>query len=367
MIAGGRRRPRVLMLTSGPLDGHLGADTDLAMVLLEHLDDVRYSWFRKWPRPDERVRALPGRPLPIASRDGEPHLPERLQAAAYALAMTRRSDLVHALITIGPGFPAASRALSALVGDRPVLHTVPGVMDPALLRRSRPLGLTVALSQTTAEALRTAGFGDVRVVSPVIRMDRWPLVPRPSGDTPTILVTGHHDPQGGSCEAVTAAAVARRAGARFKLVLALRGRPGQDVRALEGVLRAQAQREGMPDTEVLGHVDDMPALLAAADILLYVPQSTGGKADVPLTVLQALATGRPVVLSELPQFLPLRDVVLRAPPGDCGHTGNLLADVLARPRWWRSLAERGRAAVEVRFAEAGFASQYARLYKELLP
>jgi glycosyltransferase involved in cell wall biosynthesis len=361
------RRPRVLLLTSGPLDGHRGADTDLAMTLLERLGEVRYSWFRKWPRPDDRVRALPGRPLPIGSLDGEPRVPERLQAAAYALALARRSDLVHALITVGPGFPAASRAWPALVGDRPVLHTVPGVMDPALLPRSRPLGLTVALSRTTAQALRTAGFGDVRVVPPVVRLDRWPQVPRPPGDTPTVLVTGHHDPRGGSGEAVAAAAVARRAGARFKLVLALRGRPGQDVRALEGALRAQAYREGLPDTEVLGHVDDMQALLAAADVLLYLPRSTGGKADVPLTVLQALATGRPVVLSELPQFLPVRDVVLRAEPGDSEHAGFLLADVLARPRWWRSLAERGRAAVEARFAEAGFAAEYARLYEELLP
>ncbi|MFE7955692.1 MULTISPECIES: glycosyltransferase [unclassified Streptomyces] len=361
------RRPRVLLLTSGPLDGRRGADTDLAMALVESVHEVRYCWFRKWPRPDERVRHLTGRPVPLASLDGVPHLSERLQAATHGLVRARRCDLVHAVLTIGAGFPPFSRLWPYLAGDAaPVLHTVPGVMDPALLARTRPLGVTVALSGATATALRTAGFDRVRVVPPVVRTADWPRRPRPAADPPTVLITGHHDPQGGIADAVASAAVARREGARFRLVLALRARPGQNVRALERAVRAQAAREGLPDTEVLGHVEDMPARVAAASVLLYVPRSLGGKADVPLTVLQALATGRPVILSDLPQFESLRNVVLRAAPGDRDHTGRLLAQVLARPRWWQELADRGPAAVEERFGEKRFASRYLSLYEELM-
>jgi glycosyltransferase involved in cell wall biosynthesis len=224
----------------------------------------------------------------------------------------------------------------------------------------------VALSEVTASALRTAGFEDVRVIRPVVRLDDWPASPRPATDPPTVLVTGHHDAGGGAEEAIASAAVAARAGARFRLVLALRDRPGQDTRTLEGTLRARAAREGLPETEVLGHVDDMHALLVSADVLLYVPRALGGKADVPLTVLQALATGRPVVLSELAQFESLGGSVLRAAPGDCEGTGRLLTRLLTQPRWWRQLAQRGRTTVEEHFGEAQFLSQYARLYEELL-
>lgn len=328
---------------------------------------MRYVWFRKWPRPDESVRDMPGRPVPLLSRDGVPRLPVRVQAMAAGSVLTRRCDLVHAVMTIGTGFPPFSRLWPRIVGDTPVLHTVPGVMHPALLARSRPLGPTVALSEATAGRMRSAGFGEVRVIHPVVRLDEWPPLPRPPSGTRTVLVTGHHDPGGGAEEAIASAAVAARAGARFRLVLALRDRPGLNTRALEENLRARAARHGLPETVVLGPVRDMHGLLAAADVLLYVPRVLGGKADVPLTVLQALATGRPVVLSELPQFESLRDAVLRAAPGDCEQTGLLLRRLLDRPRWWQSLAERGRATAVERFGVAQFAAQYARLYEELLP
>ncbi|WP_432155595.1 MULTISPECIES: glycosyltransferase [unclassified Streptomyces] len=367
MAADDRCRPRVLLLTSGPVDGGLGGDTDLAMALARGVPNVRYRWFRKWPRPDAMVRDIPGTPVPLASRDGVPHLPERVQAAAAGTVLGRRCDLVHAVLTIGSGFPRFSRVWPRLLGGTPVLHTVPGVMDPALLAQCHPLGPTVALSEATAKALRTAGFQDVRVISPVVPLDAWPWRPRPSAEPPTVLVTGHHDEGGGAEEALASAAVASRAGARFRLVLALRDRPGQDTRARERALRARAARAGLPETEVLGHVDDMHGLMASADVLLYVPRTLGGKADIPLTVLQALATGRPVILSGLPQFESLHDTVVRSAPGDCLGTGRLLVQLWERPRWWRQLAERGRAVVEEHFGEARFLAQYTSLYEELLP
>lgn len=365
-MARDRSRPRVLLLTSGPVDGGRGGDTDLAMALAQGIPQVRYLWFRRWPGLDETVWDLPGRSVPLLSRDGVPRLPVRVQAAAAGCALTRRCDLVHAVMTIGSSFPLFSHLWDRLVGDTPVLHTVPGVMNPALLARSRPLGPTVALSEVTAAEMRTAGFDEVRVIRPVVRLDEWPLRPRPSTDRPTVLVTGHHDSGGGAEEAIASAAVAARAGARFRLVLALRDRPGQDTRTLEENLRAQAARQGLTETEVLGSGSDMHALLASADVLLYVPRALGGKADVPLTVLQALATGRPVVLSELPQFESLRGTVLTAAPGDCERTGRLLRQVLDRPRCWQELARRGRVTVEERFGVAQFAAQYSRLYEELL-
>ncbi|MFK4100567.1 glycosyltransferase [Streptomyces sp. NPDC019531] len=336
------------------------------MALAQGIPQVQYLWFRRWPGLDETVRGLPGRPVPLLSRDGVPRLPVRVQAAVAGCVLTRGCDLVHAVMTIGNSFPPFSRLWPRLVGDTPVLHTVPGVMNPAFLARSRPLGPTVALSEATAAQMRAAGFGEVRVIRPVVRLDEWPLRPRPASDKPTVLVTGHHDPGGGAEEAIASAAVAARAGARFRLVLALRDRPGQDTRALEENLRVRAARQGLPETEVLGPVCDMHDLLASADVLLYVPRALGGKADVPLTVLQALATGRPVVLSEQPQFESLRGTVLRAAPGDCDRTGRLLWQLLDRPGWWQNLAQRGRATVEERFGVAQFAAQYSRLYEELL-
>ncbi|MFF7133788.1 glycosyltransferase family 4 protein [Streptomyces sp. NPDC008196] len=299
------------------------------------------------------------------SRDGAPHVAERVQAALLGGVLARRTDLVHAVLTIGKAYPLFSRLRPGFFGDGPVIHTVSGVMDVGLLERARPLGVTVALSEVTAGHLRAAGFGDVRVIPPTIPLDRWPWRPR-AGGTPVVLFAGHHDPGGGAPEAIIAAAEAYRRGARFRLVLAMRGRFGQDERRLEAELRTLAAREGLPEIDVRGLVPDMAGLLEAADVLLFPPRRLGGKADVPFVVLEALATGRPVILSDLPQFAALGDSGLRAPVGDWLRTGELLARLLEQPRWWEMQVKRGRATVEEVFGLDRFRAQYEHLYKEVL-
>ncbi|MFD7321593.1 glycosyltransferase family 4 protein [Streptomyces sp. NPDC059875] len=360
------RPPRVLLLTSSPLDGADGSDVGLAREVLGGLPDVEFLWFSQ--RPGRTGSPVPpvGRAIPLWSGDGSPHASVRVQAALAGAVAARRADLVHAFLTIGRTFPAFSWLRPLLLGARPVVHTVPGVMHTRLLARSRPLGTTVALSESMARRLRAADFGDVRVILPMIPLAHWPCRPRPEG-LPVVLFAGPHDPEGGAVTAIEAAAEAERAGAGFRLVLAMRGRPGQETAALEEELRERAGSAGLRDVEVRGYVDDMNSLLASAHVLLFPPPTIGAKADIPLTVLQALATGRPAILSDLPQFTDFGDAVLRAPAGDGRRTGDLLVWLLDQPRVWDMLAERGRATVEERFSPQRFIAQYAALYRELLP
>lgn len=360
------RRARVLLLTSGPLDRRNGADTELATAVAEAVTDADFTWFTRWPWRRGHRPVVRGRPVPLPAHDLLPQGLKRLQTGAAGAVLARRVDLVHVVLAIDDAFPLFSRLWPPLLRGTPVLHTVPGVHNPRLPRRSRPLGQTVALSSATAKELSAAGFGHVLVVPPVVRLDQWPYMPRPSGPTPRVLVIGHHGPHGGAEEAVLAAGVAARAGARFRLTLALRPRPGHHVRAYGASVLALAEREGLRDVEVLGYVPDMRELVASADVLLFVPRVLGVKSDIPLTVLEALSTGRPVIVGDHPQFAALGDTVLRAPVGDARRTGHLLRQLLDRPHWWQVLSELGRATVEERFGPERFAARYARLYRELL-
>ncbi|MFF5919762.1 glycosyltransferase family 4 protein [Streptomyces flavochromogenes] len=359
-----RRRPRVLLLTSSPLDGADGGEVRLAADVLEALPDVDFVWYSQWPSrrttPPER-----GRPVRVLSRDGLPHLPERVQAAGAATVWARRVDLVHAFLNVGRVFPAFSWLRPLLLGGRPVVHTVPWVMDASFLKHVRPLGTTVALSESMARRLRASDFGDIRVIPPMIALDEWPYLPRPEG-FPVVLFAGHHDPRGGVETVIDAAVEAVRAGARFRLVLAMRRRSGQDNVMLDEALRERAGAAGLTDFEVRGYVEDMHALLATVHVLLFPPTARVGMADIPLTVLQALASGRPAILSDLPQFADLGNAVLRAPAGDARRTGQQLAWLLDQPRSWDVLADRGRALVEDHFGPERFAARYAALYRELL-
>jgi glycosyltransferase involved in cell wall biosynthesis len=57
-----------------------------------------------------------------------------------------------------------------------------------------------------------------------------------------------------------------------------------------------ARAAGITEVVVRGRTRDMPAAVAGLDVLLLPARHLHGKADNPLTVLEAMATGRPVVV-----------------------------------------------------------------------
>jgi glycosyltransferase involved in cell wall biosynthesis len=275
-------------------------------------------------------------------------------------------DLVHAVMTIGPRYAAWSRSRLAPRG-RPVLLTVPGVVDPGCLERNRPLGVTVALSTATAELLRGAGYPDVRVIPPGIDLSRWPEAPRRPGPRPVLFFAGHTDEHGGTREVIEIAARVQRAGCPVRLVLGLRIRPWQDEgRQLLAAAEAAAAA-GLDEVEVRGRIDSMTEALADADVVLFPPgRLDGGKADIPLVVLEALATGRPAVVTRLPQLQALGTAVEQVPVGALDEAAGAVRALLSDPGLWLARSRSGRAAVTERFSAARMCRDYARLYAELL-
>jgi glycosyltransferase involved in cell wall biosynthesis len=71
---------------------------------------------------------------------------------------------------------------------------------------------------------------------------------------------------------------------------------------------------------LLGHVDDVTSLLAAADVLIHTSSVEG----VPQVVLQALAAGRPVVATDVTGLREIADAPIRIVP----HSGAGLADAV---------------------------------------
>lgn len=362
-----RPRPRVALVTSHPLSAPWdSADKHLAEVVARVLPEYRFVSVR---RVGASRHDIPGRRVPILSRTGTPGPLASVQIGAFALAALGFVDLVHAIVTIGPGFPLLARSFGPLAARlrRPILHTAPGVVDSSILSsgssRASSLGTTVVLSQQSAQMLRAAGFPDVRVVPPSLPLQRWPVVPRPPGE-PVVLFAGHYDCGGGAETAVEAFA-ASSARDRARLVLAMRSRPGQDEARLAGRLRGHAKALGVDRIEVRGHVTDMPALVRSATVVIFPASTLAGKADIPLVLLEAMATGRPVVTSDLPSLAVLGQAVARVRP-EAGETARAIDEDLTNDTVWRRHAQEGRQLVEREFSEAAVARLYADLYAELL-
>ena len=354
--------PRALLLTSHPVDGRDGADKEIAVALAEGLPHVDFRYFgRAGAAPPAR-----GHRVPVISRQGLPGVLERGQIALSAPWLARDADLVHAVMTIGPQFARWSRSPLA-PRRRPVLHTVPGVSGQEALRRVRPLGVTVALSAKTADDLRAAGFPDVRVVPPGIDLHRWTPSPRPTSPRPGLFFAGHFGPEGGTEEALQTAAAVEAGGRPVRLVLALRHRAGHHVRREAEAVLARAADLGLTEVAVHHRVTDMTRLVAESDVVLFLPRRLAeGKADVPLTVVESMAAGRPVVVTDLPQLAAVGDAVRRVPPSDHLAAARAVEDLLADQGTYDAAVSAGVATVRRVFAADVMCRRYAEIYEELL-
>jgi glycosyltransferase involved in cell wall biosynthesis len=362
-----RRPTRVALVTSHPLSAPWdSADKHLAELVTRVLPDYRFVSVR---RVGTSRHDIPGRRIPILSRTGTPGPLTSVQIGAFVLATLGFVDLVHAVITIGPGFPLLARSFGPVAARlrRPILHTAPGLVDPSILAsataRAPCLGTTVVLSEQSAQTLRAAGFPDVRVVPPSLPLQRWPLTPRPTGE-PVVLFAGHYD-SGGGAETAIEAFAASSARDRARLVLAMRSRPGQDEARLAERLRGRAEALGVDRIDIRGHIADMAALIREATAVIFPATTLAGKADIPLVLLEAMATGRPVVTSDLPSMAMLGEAVARVPPQPA-ETARALDELLTDDALWHRRALDGRRLVEREFSETAAARMYADLYAELL-
>ncbi|MBP2688380.1 MAG: glycogen synthase [Deltaproteobacteria bacterium] len=120
----------------------------------------------------------------------------------------------------------------------------------------------------------------------------------------------------------------------------------------EGPLRGELERlrgelDLMEDVELPGVCSDVPARLASWDLYWQLSRLEGG--SPPLAVAEAMATGVPVVVSDVPG---LREGVidgktgLRVPPCDIRGVADRSAELLASPARYGEIAAEARRYVE---------------------
>ena len=140
------------------------------------------------------------------------------------------------------------------------------------------------------------------------------------------------------------------------------GRSGNHSAQLEARVRQSRHRDRI---RTLGHRDDVPDILAAAD-LFVLPSLYEG---FPGAAIEAMALGLPVVASSLPT---LREVVeedtsgLLVPPCDPSQLAEAMGRVLDDPKLARRLGGRGRQLFLERLTGEQSQRRMIELYEQLL-
>lgn len=175
-----------------------------------------------------------------------------------------------------------------------------------------------------------------------------------------VLAVGRQEHQKAHPQLVEA--IARLAPRRPGLVLAVAGRRGNATAELEATI----DRLGVGDrVHLLGHRDDIPDLLAAADVFA-MPSWYEGTAGA---AIEALALEAPIVASDLDGTVGVLVDGVNArlvPPARPALLADALAAVLDDPAGARARAAQGRADFEARFTLDRSAARMCDLYTDVV-
>ena len=133
-----------------------------------------------------------------------------------------------------------------------------------------------------------------------------------------------------------------------------------------GDLEAQAQRLALGDrVDFLGHRDDVAELLACADVVALPSLYEG----LPLSVLEAMAAGKPVVATAIggtDEAIVDGETGVLVEPRDAAALAEALDGLISDPARAARLGAAGRRHVEENFASAQMVERVMHVYDELL-
>jgi glycosyltransferase involved in cell wall biosynthesis len=140
---------------------------------------------------------------------------------------------------------------------------------------------------------------------------------------------------------------------------------GSQERSLREAIAGQGLNERFT---LAGHVDDLPDVMSALDVALYVPVESEGMSRV---VFEYLAAGRALIATRVgvvPEILTDGEHALLVPAGDAGALAAALERALGDPALRARLGAAGRRLVLERYSGARVAealeAHYARMARE---
>jgi phosphatidyl-myo-inositol alpha-mannosyltransferase len=272
-----RRGHRVTIITSGP-PGRLGVEPDVLRVGLDL--SVRYNGAEN--------KMTVGLDLPE-------QLGRVLDRGAF--------DVLHVHCPLAPVLPLLALRLARcpVVGT---FHSVSSdlpyrvfsrILDPLF----RNVDRAIAVSEAARTYISKHFPGEVEVVPNGVDLSRFrpglPRLERYGREIPTILFVGRFDPRKGLPELIDACTLLAGESIPFRLILVGDGalRASIERRARRGPLRGRVHFEGRVDHARL------PAYYASSD--LFCSPARGGE-SFGLVLLEAMASGIPVVATDLPGY-----------------------------------------------------------------
>lgn len=246
------------------------------------------------------------------------------------------------------------------------------VATPMALMKMAPAGAVVAISefnrQYLAREISPELLPHTTVVHCGVDLSRYREAAREPDGVLDVLCVGSLQPYKGQTHLVRATRLLVDRGSAVRCTLVGHGPD-------EGMLRREIAAAGLGDVVLLAGPcteDQVAHMLSHADV--YVQPSVvapdGQMEGIPVAIMEALASGLPVVaaaLSGIPELVRHGETGWLVPPGDAAALAAALQDVAARPAEAANRGRAGRALVDAEFNLHRNVSVLSSVLSDLFP
>ncbi len=270
---------------------------------------------------------------------------------------------------------------------RPTLHTVPATANGLPLGRDLFFAdQVVTLSEYGRQALRQLGLENVMQIPPGIEVDHWRAL---KGQTehlkarlglagyPVVLFPGHYGPGQGAEVMLRALPTLAAQVPTVRVIFACRLRSPADRERETAFRQAIDLMRLAKNARFFRTVADMQTLIGASDLVVLPLETMRDKVDTPTTLVEALAVGKPIAISDLPPMNELvkgdrgdgsaqGDVGLAVPPGNAEALAQGMVALLTDSGLRERMGRRGQELVQDRFDIRQVARRYDKLYQEMV-
>lgn len=282
------------------------------------------------------------------------------------------ANVLGALAGVVAGTPRlilSKRGLCHYKKGRPILaffENVANLAADAVLVNSDAVAAAVRAAERFCGRKIRRIYNGIDIASPWVPREAGPLPEAPAlnpplpSDAAAILYVANLFPYKGHLDLVDAAAAVAARFPRTRFLLAGREEgAGAQVRS-----RIEALRLG-DHVRLLGPRDDVPALMAAADLVVH-PSHEEGFSN---TILEAMAAGKAVVATAVggvPEAVEDGVTGLLVPPRSPDRLAEALLSLLENPPRARAMGEAGRRRVRADFPLAKMVGEIEDLYETIL-
>jgi glycosyltransferase involved in cell wall biosynthesis len=380
---------KIFMITSVPMTPPWDqGDKNLAYTLTRALPDIRYKVLTQRNGPHPTGSNLIAEPLYWSRKPSlaqKAYVFSHLLTQGTFLARNNGSSKVDLYHLIYRPYLLSSSLFHWLPDfhNIPTIHTIPATSMPHQIKRELFFARrNVVLSQYGYKRLTDLGLDDVVYIPPGIPVDEWEISAEKSArykkhleleGHPVVLFPGHYGAGMGSDMMLQAMPQLVSMVPQVIVIFACRHRSADDWQK-EHALKDKLTQLGLINSArfYTTHAD-MKSLISASDLVALPLTSLKNKLDIPTTLLEFMAMGKPIVITDMPPMNEIlisetggsTEVGLAIPPGNPEALAqsliHLTQDIVLRQRLGRC----GHELVRDRYNIVEVAKKYESLYQEL--